>query len=199
MGDVGLMGTILRAETAKYDEVWTVPGYAKHSPGGTMAADLLGILRPPVGSSFVDLGCGAGAGGIEIQKLCPNSSVTYLDMVRVKGVPEPFVQQPLWAPLRDPDGAHAHWDYGYCCDVMEHIPEPFTMLVVDNILQSVGSGIFNISFSTDAFGAYVRQQLHLTIKPFTWWRDNLSEISTILSARDLLGHGVFWLQGREDA
>jgi hypothetical protein len=33
--------------------------------------------------------------------------------------------------------------------------------------------------------------LHQTVQPFTWWRDSLKELGTIVEARDLLTDAAF--------
>ncbi len=179
---------IREAERAKYDGAWQIPDYSKFSPGEKYA-DLFGeIAAPKAGETCIDLGCGAGAGGKALAQKW-GLEVTYVDHVKVGDPPGRLIVQPLWKPIP------AFAAYGYCCDVMEHIPPEFTMLAVRNALASCKAGVFfSISFSHDSFGVYLRQPLHLTVEPFAWWKDRLGEVGTVIEARDLLGEGVFYVK-----
>lgn len=180
-------------ERAKYEQIWAVPAYRKGSPGVVHTPMFASIADPQPGESVIDLGCGAGDGGEQLaEKL--GLSVTYLDHVRVAGVPDPFIKQALWDPLpaRNPP-----WKYGYCCDVMEHIPTEYTMLVLRNIMDACESVFFSIYFQNDVFGPkLIGEPLHLTVMPYTWWRDRLAEFGELVEARDLLGEGVFYVRCR---
>ena len=81
--------------------------------------------------------------------------------------------------------------YGYCCDVMEHIPTEFTMLVVRNLLDVCRTVWFQIAFAHDAFGAFVGEPLHLTVQTYQWWHDRIGSVGQIIEARDLCGTGLF--------
>jgi len=169
-------------EREKYAQAWDIPAYHDHSPGKKYAP-LFGRMVAPDGGSVLDIGCGAGAGGKALEAAY-GLSATYLDQVKV-GELDPFIEQPLWKPIP------GLYDYGYCCDVMEHIPTEFTMLCVTNMLRACKQVFFSISFQPDHFGAHIGEPLHLTVKPFAWWRDALREVGTVVDARDLLGEGVF--------
>lgn len=186
--------TVLSHEQEKYTRAWDIPEYRRVSPG-VMWADLFGsIASPESGETALDLGCGAGAGGRALAEKF-SLQVTYLDFVKAEGVPEPFIQQPLWQRIDiSPAGHRSPWhDYGYCCDVMEHLPTEFTMLAVSRMLECCIKVFFSISFQADHFGKFVGEPLHLTVKPYTWWRDRLGEIGTVLEARDFNGEGIFYV------
>ena len=40
-------------------------------------------------------------------------------------------------------------------------------------------------------GALIGEALHLTVRPFLFWRDLFRELGTLHDARDLIGEGVF--------
>lgn len=184
---------IRTAEAQKYEQAWSLPGYATHSPG-VQWAELFGeIAQPGPNQTVYDLGCGNGAGGKALAERY-GLAAAYVDHVRVEGVPEPFIEQCLW------DDLISRWDgpfwYGYCCDVLEHIPPQFTMLAARRMLEACDQVFFSVSFRPDSFGAFIGQPLHLTVQPFSWWRDALAEVGELLEARDLLGEGVFLVRGR---
>ena len=178
---------IKAGEAAKYEEIWQLPEYANTSPGELRSTLFGQVAQPQEGDTLIDLGCGKGAGGLALQNAY-GVEVTYLDIVKVNGVPEPFIEQPLWVPLQ------VKAKYGYCCDVMEHLPKEFVMLAISNILNSCEYAFFNISFVPDHFGQqYLQKPLHLTVENFTWWRDRFSEIGELHNARDFLGEGVYYV------
>ena len=185
-----MTGQIQAKEAAKYAEAWAIPGYLKHSPGeihSDMFADVTGCEK---GQTAIDFGCGAGAGGKALRDR-HGLDVTFFDLERYAGCPDPFVRGSLWDERSFPARV---FDYGYCCDVMEHLPEQFTMLAVKNMLTACAKGIvFSISFLPDHYGKFVGEPLHLTVKPFVWWRDNLREMGNVLDARDFMGEGFFYV------
>ena len=77
-----------------------------------------------------------------------------------------FVEHDLTQPI------DLRSDYGFCCDVMEHIPEEDVDAVLTNILQNSLHVFFQISTVEDHFGHAIDEigdHLHLTVKPYTWW------------------------------
>lgn len=174
-------------ETEKYRKVWAIPEYGNYSPGEDMASAFLECVQPSLGSSIIDLGCGSGKGAVAIGD---DYRRWLLDLTQDGLVEEakslPFIQKSLWEPFGD------QWDYGYCCDVMEHIPPEYTMLVVKNIMDHCERAFFQICFLPDNFGQRIGEPLHLTVQTFEWWRDHLKEFG-LIEARDLLQNGLFTL------
>jgi hypothetical protein len=105
-----------------------------------------------------------------------------------------FIEACLWQ--RRWTHATYPFDWAYCCDVLEHIPTEFTMLVVERCLQAASRSFLHINFDPDHFGQTIGEPLHLTVQPFTWWRDRLADLASVTDARDLLGHGFFVLENR---
>lgn len=183
------MHPVRAAETSKYNAAWAIDDYLHTSPGEVYSGMFGDIAKPKAGQTVIDLGCGVGAGGKALADKY-NLVVTFLDLVNVrKG---PTLVQPLWQPIG------GSYDYGYCCDVMEHVPPEFSMLVAANILASCKRAFFSISFLPDYFGRVVGEPLHMNVQPFAWWRDRLGEIGEVIDARDLIGEGVFYVAKGEE-
>lgn len=180
---------LMAPERAKYETMWAHPDYGKYSPGMEDLDRFWEVLHPTPFSSLIDIGCGPGKAGLEFvnRRLC----VTWLDLTDAAldpAVPrERFIQAPLHARWKRAPG----WDYGYCCDVLEHIAPEFTMLCLERITHACRTAWLRISFRRDEFGKEIGQPLHLTVKPFTWWRDRVAEFGKLTDARDLCGYGVF--------
>lgn len=187
---------IAQGEAEKYRDIWTFPQYAQHSPGAEAATRFQRVIGGPQAwhsdATVFDFGCGAGAGTLALARL--GFAVYGWDLVDVrtadaKAAMRDFIEGPLWRPCYQRGVA-----FGYCVDVMEHIPPEFTMLSVTNMLEHCGTLYLEIANDQDQFGALIGQPLHLTVQPFTWWRDRLSEISTVLDARDLMGKSAFLVE-----
>lgn len=181
---------IIDIERAKYAELWSdVPAYRTYSPGMENVARFMKVMQPMPGTSLIDLGCGTGEAGLEfghrgldVRWIDITDAGLHADIPRRK-----FTQAPLWA---DWDNGRKY-DCGFCCDVMEHIPTEYTMLVVDRIVSACRTSWFHISLVPDQFGAAIGQPLHLTVRPYGWWLERLKFAGDVIDARDLCQQALF--------
>lgn len=193
------MAGLLEHERATYREAWSLDTYAQHAPGEQHAPKFvemagLGGLQPGVQArplTVLDAGAGSGKGALALEAL--GFGVTLLDITADGLVPEArrfrYVEAPLWSNLRAGVG---RFDFVYCCDVLEHVDEAMTMLAIARMLEASTRGVFlSISLVPDQFGILVGRPLHLTVKPFTWWRDRIRELGTIAECRDLIDAGLY--------
>jgi len=181
-------------ERATYDSMWAVPAYHDQSPGEIYLPMFLDMAKPTMRGSILDAGCGAGKGALALKR--EGFQVSLCDLSNAGLSPElegmEFVQAPLWSNLKRQVGFR---DYVYCCDVMEHIPPTFTMLVASRLLEVARRSVFfSISLMPDAFGAWVGKPLHQTVQSFVQWRDQLDEVGRVKEARDLLHCGVYLVE-----
>lgn len=190
------MSNLHASERAKYEEMWALPGYATYSPGVTYLPLFLDMAKTSRGETILDAGCGSGKGALALQaagfevRLCDLTA----DGLVAEASAMPFDIACLWhdlAPqLRYVQGGA--FDWVYCCDVLEHIDEALTMLVITRLLAVARRGVFlSIATVPDAHGVWIGDTLHQTVKPFWWWRDHLREVGQLVEARDLLTAAVF--------
>lgn len=193
---------LLADETETYREAWAIEAYAEHSPGEVHAerfvemARLDGVTTRPSGRpmTMLDAGAGSGKGALALAAL--GFQVTLLDITDA-GLVEaaralPFVEASIWGAI---DRAVGRFDYVYCCDVMEHIDESLTMLAIARMLDAATRGVFlSIALVPDEFGVLVGRPLHLTVRPFTWWRDRLAELGRVVECRDLINAGLYYVE-----
>jgi hypothetical protein len=103
----------------------------------------------------------------------------------------------LTRPL--PDDLKSH--FGFCCDVLEHIPEEDIDTVLKNILGHSKFVFFQISCVEDHFGnhPYIKADneelhLHLTVQPYAWWLNKFAELGCVVHASwDRNGHVIFFV------
>ena len=179
-------------ERETYESMWAVNAYSDYSPGEAnlpIFLDMVGNMRGTV----LDAGCGSGKGALALQQ--HGFVPTLLDLTPAGLMDDarhlPFIEKPLWSDLHRSVPKH---DWVYCCDVLEHIPPTFTMLVVSRLLEVSRRGVFlTISLVQDQFGVWIGTSLHQTIQPFGQWKEQLSTLAPIYECRDLIDTGVFLL------
>lgn len=183
------MKTTTDIERDKYSDIWSLEAYSRFSPGKLYVDMFWDIAKPERGRSLLDVGAGAGAASRELKNR--GLVVRGFDITNEAWKHEdiPLLTGCIW---RDLPVGHV-CDYVYCCDVMEHLPTEFTALAISEMLKIGARAFYSISFQEDHYGGFVGSALHLTVKPFLWWRDMLRELGTVYEARDLLGDGVFYI------
>jgi SAM-dependent methyltransferase len=176
-------------ERKKYEEIWSFPEYADYSPGGEHVERFMELCKPPYYATVIDIGCGRGNAGLELQKRKLN--VWWLDITGAALDPKiecaDFIEAPLWSHWQRPMG----WHYGFCVDVLEHIPTEYTMLCIERIVRACGVSYLVINNEPDAFGKKIGEPLHLTVANFDWWKIRIATIGKLIEARDLCGSSLF--------
>lgn len=162
------------AEKDLYRKLWTKEEYRKYSPGEHIAEEFLKQAKPKPGATVLDLGCGSGRGGLMLAVM-GGMNVTFVDfadnaldedikpMLAAQSHVLKFIEADLTKKL--PVSA----EYGFCTDVLEHIPTEKVNDVLNNCLMAAQHCFFSISTVDDSCGKLVGFPLHLTVKPFEWW------------------------------
>ncbi len=189
--------SISQTERETYRDMFAVDQYRESGSPGVWCAPIFASIAPP-DSIVLDVGCGLGVGGAELEKL--GYRVRYSDLSQpeeLKG--KPFVEACLWS--RDDVRQIRQLgriEYTYCCDVLEHIPTPFVMLSVQNLLQLATKGcFFSIATVPDQYGVWVGKTLHQTVQRFEQWRDQLAEVGVVKDARDLGSVALFYVEAKQ--
>jgi SAM-dependent methyltransferase len=148
-------------ERRKYAKMWSKPQYRINSPGLNVAPAAAEWLWMEPGGSVIDYGCGEGkaldwfnangyhATGVDIISLRP-------DVIEVC----------LWSLPETLSPS----DYGFCADVMEHMPPER----VDDVLAGIRArtrkaAFFSVANSECTVGKRHGETLHLTRQPVEWW------------------------------
>lgn len=188
-------------EKYKYEKAWQHDEYRKFSPGEQCLPIFMDTCNPPRNSRFVDWGAGTGRAGYAawMQGL----DVTLVDFI--DGSLDPHVQADLCDSLKFiqhdlNDDISLPCDYGYCCDVLEHIPEDQLHKVLGTILKNSQEVFFNISTVEDHFGpALDVGHMHVTVRPYAWWLKKFAEMElTILHSNEFQHHCLFHVSGHKN-
>lgn len=190
--------SVFEPERIKYTRIWReLEAYRSVSFGEMLVGPFLALTGMKPGQAIVDVGCGPGRAALKFSGLGIVTTMIDLDIDAL----DPEVRSALSDRLTFRPACLWHdWpsdldaDVAYCCDVLEHIPVEFAMLVVANCLTAAPKAFFHINFDPDYFGKTIGETLHISQFPFDWWRDRLAEIGTLTEARDMLGHGLFVIE-----
>lgn len=207
---VGMAGyqpgvAIRPTERELYRQMWNTPGYRNYSPGERCAQEFLDVAKPRRGATVLDLGCGTGRGGL-LLALIGGLDVTYVDfadncldddirpMLETQAHTMRFVEADLTKVLP------VHAAYGFCTDVLEHIPPAQLDLVIEHCLRACQHVYFQISTADDAFGAVVGHKLHLSVHPQSWWAEKFAEHGAMIHYSTKKKHScTFYMTGWKDA
>ena len=171
------------SEQHKYQRMWMEPSYRIYSPAESLSDTIASFLPPE--SVVLDLGCGTARAALKLSEMGHRvTCVDFAENARDKEAAHlPFLQWDLSKPipLRAP--------FGYCCDVMEHIPPYQVETVLANISEAVDTCLFRIEFEPDIFGETILgTPLHLSLHNSDWWAEALGRHFSIVESKD---HGFF--------
>ncbi len=155
---------------ADYRSLWSNACYRRYSPGLHCIDETLEILRPPMGASFIDFGCGSGKPAAELRKRSYGVvGIDFADNCLDDDIDIPFLVADLAKPL------NLSAQYGFCTDVLEHIAPDSIDDVLLSICDTVKKAIvFSIALDADEFGPLLLgKPLHLTIQKADWWKAKL--------------------------
>lgn len=170
-------------ERQKYESMWEFDKYRAYAPGEDVAPIFM-LACPDLGT-VIDFGAGTGRGALKLYE--SGYQVSMLDFaencldsqVREK-LSENFTFRQADLTKEIPISA----EYGFCTDVLEHIPTEDVDTVLGNICNSVTKAFFQISTVPDHCGKLIGHPLHLTVQPFSWWYDKISQYSEIRWSQD---------------
>lgn len=181
------------SEKQKYEKAWDHDAYRNFAPGEHIVRHYIQQCYPQKGR-IIDFGTGTGRAALYLHQHGWDVSLVditenCLDEAVRDEIGNRLLVANLWEPMELPRAPE-----GFCTDVMEHIPPEHVEAVIQNLTTMCDRVFFHICLRPDHFGKELDEHLHLTVKPFTWWRDLISQYATILDGRDLIDNGWFYVQ-----
>ena len=158
-------------ERRKYEQMWTFAEY-RDDHATRHASGALGVLAPKPGDSVIDFGAGAGYASRHLQEA--GLRVLAIDIAGNAMAPEIAARVPILVGNMWDIPVDLLADWGFCCDVMEHIPTDRVNDVLRFVRRSTRRATyFNISLRADGCGRLIGDALHLTVRPLDWWMDKV--------------------------
>ena len=187
----------MNAEQSKYEALWGKhAAYRAVAPGEHLADRFMALAKPSPASTVIDFGCGTGRGALRI-RLLSGATVRMADFTpncldaevrQALGEQFTFTQYDLTQPWT---GGIA--DYGYCTDVLEHIPPQDVGRVLQNIGAACKRLFLCVSTTQDHMGALIGETLHLTVEDAYWWHDTLTRLGFRIDASQAADEAAyFW-------
>jgi len=153
-------------EQRKYVKMWENQIYRKTAPGESCVTSAIASLEMKAGDSVIDFGCGTGRASQEFQRLGYDvTAVDFAPNCLDQDVDVRFVQACLWS-LPEMSA-----DWGYCTDVMEHIPQEKVCDVLVGIANRTRGCFFAIATKQETLGWIAGKKLHLTLLEPEQWLD----------------------------
>ena len=162
------------------------PDYGHFSCGADSFPDFLDAAKPKPGETVVDWGCGSGKAskllydyGLDVTAVdfafnCLDEDIELLTkdnpMFR-------FIEHDIGKYIALPS------EYGFCVDVLEHLPEDEVDAALDSMLYNSKHLFLQIDTAKDGFGQHPEIQeenLHLTVKPYQYWLDKLVSKTVVI-------------------
>jgi SAM-dependent methyltransferase len=166
------MDLVAEHERTKYEQMWAFAEYrGDHATAHAEAA--IHSLQMRAGGSVIDFGAGAGYASRHL--LDSGLRVLAIDIAHNAMAPEIAARVPLLVGNMWDMPVDIAADWGFCCDVMEHIPTER----VDDVLRFVRrstrqSTYFNIALRADGCGRLIGEPLHLTVRSLDWWVNKIT-------------------------
>jgi SAM-dependent methyltransferase len=197
-----------------YEDTWEMPAYRRRSPGEKIVGLFWDFATTEKGvppyktQTVIDWGCGTGRAGYELYK--KGLDVTLIDFAK-NSLDENIAEEAenndrlrfVVGDLTKPLDIEKPSQYGFCTDVLEHIPEEDIDACLDNILANSKHVFFQIACFSDVWpierdGVVEEVEMHLCIHDYKWWLQKLVEKDCIIhTSKDTLRHCIFYVTNRK--
>lgn len=176
-------------EREKYIAIWERPEYRRISPGMMECERAFAVMEMKKGKSLIDFGAGPARATLWFRQ--QGLKVTAVDFApNARETDVKFVEACLW----DMPETLKPADYGFCTDVMEHIPSEKVNDVLNGIAKRAKVGVyFRIATRPDKMGRLIGKPLHLTVQTGEWWRRKLEEFFPLVDVIEDTGRDIMFL------
>ena len=184
-------------EQQKYLKVWNLPAYRKVSPGEKCVDMFLeaveDIMPEHEGLSLIDFGCGTGRAAMKLDETFKVTPMDFAWNCLDDNVKEYFGDRFVEHDITKKTALRANW--GFCTDVMEHLPPEEVDDALDVIFEACENVFFQIATAHDGFGLHpeINDDLHLTVLNYAEWLKKFAEHGVIVHRSIELKHHVIFL------
>lgn len=177
------------AERAKYQTIWRLDDYRRVSPGELVAEWAMIRMGMQGHDTMIDWGCGTGRASrkffdhgmptlmIDIADNCLDPVIKQI--VNQEDTDFYFMQACAWdIAAFEEVGA----DFGFCCDMLEHLPPEHVAAVLQNIADCTNAFAYlQPCHRPDPMGAWLPGlELHLTVHDREWWSAAIGSFFNII-------------------
>jgi len=189
-------------EQQKYLKVWNVPAYRVVSPGEECVDMFLEAVRDIMPEhkdlSLIDFGCGTGRAAMRLDETLDVMPMDFAWNCLDEGVKEHFGDRFVEHDITKKTALRADW--GFCTDVMEHLPPAEIDDALDTMFEACENIFFQISTVKDHFGQHpdIKDELHLTVLSYSEWLKRFAEHGVIVHRSiELKQHVIFLVSGHQ--
>ena len=166
----------LDSERQKYEQIYSMGLWKDELEPGMQLIDFFLSYVGPF-KSITDFGCGSGEAGLVFHGLGYHVNlVDITDNCLRKSVKMVLGQRFISCPLHEVPASLPLSDWGYCTDVMEHIPEQLVRPSLQALWSKTHNMFFSISGRPDHDGVMIGETLHMTVKPIDYWLTEINKL-----------------------
>ena len=166
------MSMLVEQEKSKYDRMWDYPGY-KFWNGPDRVTKFMNKCFTGK-HSVLEFGCGTGMNSLTMHN--QGHDVWMMDITDHSLLPEAkdaLGHRFFVSPIHLIPDAIPHCEFGFCGDVMEHVPTVWVSSSFAAIKKKVDCCYFLICGVGDTYGKYINETLHLTVQSKDWWIEEM--------------------------
>ena len=164
------MNSVEQFEREKYAAIWARGDYTS-STAINYAESLLG----KVGGYVLEIGCGKGVSmGILNKEPGIKCSGVDITLAGCRGLKNVF-EAAAWALPFETNS----FDYSFSTDTFEHFPPEYISAAISEISRVTRSKTFHFISCAEAVTQYQGSQVHLTVKPGSWWGEQFARFSQV--------------------
>lgn len=187
-------------EKQKYIKCWNVDGYRKISPGVNCVEMFLDAVEESApdskGGTLIDFGCGTGRAAKLLDEHFDVTPMDFAPNCLDEEVAEHFGGRFVEHDITKKTPLRAEW--GYCTDVMEHLPPEEVDDALSTILEASENVFFQIANFHDHYGGHpdIQDHLHLTVWDYDQWLKKFNDHGVIIHrSMDFGKYVIFMVSG----
>lgn len=157
-------------EREKYEAIYRCEDYRRGPFPGVQYGLIFLVRYLSDYHSMIDFGCGSGDAAVLFAML--RYDVFLVDIAEncLNQEARDSLEHRFWvSPLHKLPPDLPHVDWGYCTDVMEHLPLEWVEPSLAAMKSKTDRIFFSIRGEPDGGGVLIGRELHLTVQPVDWW------------------------------